>query len=101
MSDAQVTTLVNEAQRLVAAGYLSLAEAEGALLGALNWLAPDDATSSEARTMAQVSPEVREIARELAQRLSEMQEAHLARARASLLAISDEEWTAAGGLVDA
>lgn len=96
-TNARMRALLNEAQRLVAQGFLSQAEAEGALIGALNWLAPDDAASARARTMAQISPEIRDIAQDLRRRLGEMQDAHLARAKAGLLAISDEEWAAAGG----
>lgn len=89
--------LISEAQRQVALGNLSLAEAEGALLGALNWLAPDDAESAQARTLAQVSADTRARVKAFEQRLGQMQQERLASARAALLAIPDDEWIAAGG----
>lgn len=96
-SPEAIGALAVEAQRLIAAGLFTQAEAEGALLAALNYIAPDDAGAANERYMAQMPPDFKAQVEGLRAELAEARAAHLERARAALLAVSDEEWRAAGG----
>jgi len=97
---APVGDLLALAQRLVTQGMLSQSEAEGAMLAALNHLAPSDAQAVAERQRAQMPPVDRQRVQEITQELTQARQARMARARAALLEIPNKQWQALGGALD-
>jgi len=100
MDGQQIRSLLSDAATLVAAGFLTQAEAEGAIIAALNVFAPKDTEASNERKLAALSPEVQAQMESMAGELEQARASRLDRAREVLLAVSDEAWEAAGGALD-
>lgn len=100
LDPALIPGLAGVLRSLVMSDDITDVEAEGALMAALEAAAQDEPGERTARRVELMERDVRDLIREDIVDLGAFLDERLAGAREKLLAISDEEWAAAGGTLD-
>lgn len=96
---AGLGTIAADIRQLVADGQLTQAEAEGVLQTFLDRNAPEEAGEVTANRIRQMDKGRRKLVQGIVKAVGDFRQARMDRARAGLLAISDQDWEAAGGTV--